>query len=155
METSEIILISIITFVVLLFYIGFNQHLKLKDKEKQEESDLEQQRLEKIITVIAPNITKKLTKGSFSTLNGVERNILFELAEQMATNPKLMHENEVKALEVAYADQATFNMIQMRNNQLSRLDQANALQNLKHIKFASSISALHAAREIGEDFSEG
>lgn len=138
------------------FRAGINpEEARLSREEiREKEEILSKQRRKKIITVICPNIVKKLTNIGYSSLNPVERETLFQLSDQMATNSHNLHENEIKALEVACTNQATYNILEMRSNQLSRMNQSTALENLKGIKNASLISGMNAAREIGESFSE-
>ena len=124
-------------------------HLSRSDKRTRDESRSLERR-KKIITVVCPNITMKLSKDGFSSLNSVEKEVLFQLTEQLAINSCNLHENEIKALEVACSDQATYNIIEMRNIQLSRMNQASALASLKSIKSASIVSAMNAAKEMGE-----
>ena len=71
----------------------------------------------------------------------------------MGNNLENLHENEVKVLEVAFSNQGVYNMLQMRSNQLQPNNQA-ALSQLKGIKYASMVSGVNAAREMGESFSE-
>lgn len=125
-----------------------------REDVRAKQENLSKERRKKIITVICPNITKKLTSEGFSSLNSVEKEILFQLSDQVATNAHNLHENEIKALEIACSNQATYNLLEMRSNQLSRMNQSAVLANLKGIKGASMVSGIHAAREIGESFSE-
>jgi hypothetical protein len=125
-----------------------------REEIRAKQETLSKERRKKIITVICPNITKKLTSDGFSSLNSVEKEILFQLSDQVATNAHNLHENEIKALEVACSNQATYNLLEMRSNQLSRMNQSAVLANLKGVKAASMVSGIHAAREIGESFSE-
>ena len=118
---------------------------RIEKKEKKRARD---------ITVVCPNIIIKLSEDGFSSLNAEERNVLFELCENLATNTHNWHKNEVKALEAAFSDQSTYNILEMRNNQMMRINQAEALVSLKNIKSASIVSGMNAAREIGESFGD-
>ncbi len=84
----------------------------------------------------------------------MEKEVLFQLTEQLATNAHNLHENEIKALQVACSDQATYNIIEMRTNQLSRMKQASAFANLKTIRNASIASAYFASDEYRDRNSE-
>ena len=162
---EEFIVYSLMTLFVLWlvykfcyksFIQGINPgHANLsRDEVRTNEEALSKERRRKIISVICPNITKKLSSEGFSSLNSVEKEILFQLSDQVATNAHNLHENEIKALEVACSNQATYNLLEMRSNQLSRINQSAVLANLKGIKTTSMVSGIHAAREIGESFSE-
>ena len=162
---EEFIVYSLMTLFVLWlvykfcyksFIQGINPgHANLsRDEVRTNEEALSKERRRKIISVICPNITKKLSSEGFSCLNSVEKEILFQLSDQVATNAHNLHENEIKALEVACSNQATYNLLEMRSNQLSRMNQSAVLANLKGIKTTSMVSGIHAAREIGESFSE-
>jgi len=105
------------------------------------------------LTQTCPAIVQKLQSTGFSSLDQSEKKYLFKLSDQMGNNLENLHENEVKDLEVAFSNQGVYNMLQMRSNQLQPNNQA-ALSQLKGIKYASMVSGVKAAREMGEEMGE-
>jgi len=141
-------------FVATLIPFGtFVTDRKLKEKSAAYISRKEKKR-NRDLTVICPNIIKKISEDGFSSLDDEERDVLFELCEKLATDTHSWHQNEVKALEAAFSNQAACKILEMRNSQMIRMNQAEALANLKNIKSASILTGLNSAREIGENLGE-
>ena len=145
--------IGLIVFVILAVLWSYIAYLVFQNDKRAREESRSLERRQKNITVTCPNIIKKLSKDGFSSLNSVEKEVLFQLTEQLATNAHNLHENEIKALQVACSDQATYNIIEMRNNQLSRMKQASAFANLKTIRNGIA-SAYFASDEYRDRNSE-
>ena len=138
--------------LVASFWSILSKNQKEKKKRKKERKK-EAQEQEHLINITCPAIVQKLESTGFSSLNQAEKSHLFKLSDQMGSNLENLHENEVKVLEVAFSNQGVYNMLQMRSNQLQPNNQA-ALKHLKTIKYATMLSGLNAAREIGEDIGE-
>jgi uncharacterized membrane protein len=127
---------------------------KLREKHANEQQAIKEAQLRnQQLMQTCPAMVQKLQSTGFSSLNQAEKSYLFKLSDQMGRNLENLHENEVKVLEAAFSNQGVYNMLQMRSSQLQPNNQA-ALNQLKGIKYASMISGVNAAREMGESFSE-
>ena len=145
----------VIYFFVCIWYFGRLHDEREKRRTKQKEAKRKEEALkqENWRNEICPVMVQKLQSTGFSSLNQAEKKYLFKLSDQMGENLENLHENEVKVLEVAFSNQGVYNMLQMRSNQLQPNNKA-ALKHLKTIKYATMLSGLNAAREIGEDIGE-
>ena len=77
--------IGLIVFVILAVLWSYIAYLVFQnDKRARKESVFGAEAKEYYVT--CPNIIKKLSKDGFSSLNSVEKEVLFQLTEQLATN---------------------------------------------------------------------
>ena len=97
-----------------------------------------------------PQMIRKITTDGLSGLGDEERQHIFALSDRSSEDYSNLHPNELKLLEVAYSNQAIFNMLQLRNSKVS----SQILSQLKDIKGTSRFSGAAAARGLAEDFME-
>ena len=155
------IILSLISLGVLVPLVFFSWKFSTRAEERRERAEerrehqahMDAKKKHKFLMQTCIEMINKLQNDGFSSLNQFEKKYLFKLSDQMGSNLENLHENEVKVLEVAFSIQGVYNMLQMRSNQLQPNNQA-ALSQLKGIKYASMVSGVNAAREMGESFSE-
>lgn len=133
----------IVSGLVIYFFI-----LRRRRKIRQKKDDARSH--EHLVSVIMPQMIRKITTDGLSGLGNEERQHIFALSDRSSEDYSNLHPNELKLLEVAYSNQAIFNMLQLRNSKVS----SQILSQLKDIKGTSRFSGAAAARGLAEDFME-
>ena len=133
----------IVSGLVIYFFV-LRRRRKIREKEDAD------RRYEYLVSEIMPQMIRKITTNGLSGLSNDERQHLFLLSDRSSEDCSNLLPNELKLLEVAYANQAIFNMLQLRNSKVS----SQILSQLKNIKGTSRFSGAAAAKGLAEDFME-